>query len=85
MTKNNITTIEGLAEMIQRTMASKKDVQALDKQVEALDTKVTEGGTVALALLFVRLLNDPVCGVIGVEHTQGSRPKHSPRRGTVLS
>jgi len=31
-----ITTIEGLAEMIQRTMASKDDVQALDK-------KVTEG------------------------------------------
>jgi hypothetical protein len=35
--------------MIQRTMASKKDVQALDKQVEALDTKVTEGGRVTLA------------------------------------
>ena len=31
-----ITTIEALAEMIQRTMASKEDVQALDK-------KVTEG------------------------------------------
>jgi hypothetical protein len=31
-----ITTIEGLAEMIQRTMASKEDVQALDR-------KVTEG------------------------------------------
>jgi hypothetical protein len=34
--EKNITTIEGLAEMIQRTMASKEDVQALDK-------KVTEG------------------------------------------
>jgi len=33
MTKNNITTIEGVAEMIQRTMASKEDVQALDKKV----------------------------------------------------
>jgi hypothetical protein len=32
----NITTIEGLAEMIQRSMASKEDAQALDK-------KVTEG------------------------------------------
>jgi len=28
-----IKTIEGLAEMIQRTMASKEDVQALDKKV----------------------------------------------------
>jgi hypothetical protein len=43
MTKNNITTTEGLAAMIQRTMASKEDVQALDKKVQALDTKVTEG------------------------------------------
>ena len=43
MTKNNITTIEGLAAMIQRTMASKEDVQALDKKVQALDTKVTAG------------------------------------------
>ena len=32
----NITTMEGSAEMIQRTMASKEDVQALDK-------KLTEG------------------------------------------
>ena len=43
MTKNNITTIEGLAAMIQRTMASKEDVQALDKKAQALDTKVTVG------------------------------------------
>jgi hypothetical protein len=43
MAKNSITTIEGLAEMIQRTMASKEDVQALDKKVQALDNKVTEG------------------------------------------
>ena len=43
MTKNNITTIEGLAAMIQRTMASKEDVHALDKKVQALDTKVTAG------------------------------------------
>ena len=41
--EKNITTIEGLAEMIQRTMASKDGVQALDKQVQALDQKVTEG------------------------------------------
>jgi peptidoglycan hydrolase CwlO-like protein len=38
-----IKTIEGLAAMIQRTIASKEDVQALDKKVEALDKKVTEG------------------------------------------
>jgi L-2-hydroxyglutarate oxidase LhgO len=38
-----IKTIEDLAAMIQRTMASKEDVQALDKKVEALDKKVTEG------------------------------------------
>ena len=43
MTKNKITTIEGLAEMIQRTMASKEDVHALDKKIQALDTKVTTG------------------------------------------
>ena len=43
MTKNKITTIEGLAEMIQRTMARKEDVQALDKKVQALDMKVTTG------------------------------------------
>jgi len=43
MTKNNITTIEGLAAMIQRTMASKEDVHALDTKVQALDTKVTAG------------------------------------------
>ena len=43
MAQQNITTIEGLAEMIQRTMASKEDVQALDKKVQALDTKVTAG------------------------------------------
>jgi oligoendopeptidase F len=43
MPKTHITTIEGLAAMIQRTMASKEDVQALDKKVQALDTKVTAG------------------------------------------
>jgi hypothetical protein len=43
MAQKNITTIEGLAEMIQRTMASKEDVQALDKKVQALDMKVTTG------------------------------------------
>jgi DNA repair exonuclease SbcCD ATPase subunit len=43
MAKTIITTIEGLAEMIQRTMASKEDVQALDKKVQALDNKITEG------------------------------------------
>ena len=43
MMKNTITTIEGLAAMIQRTIASKEDVQALDKKVQALDTKVTAG------------------------------------------
>jgi polyhydroxyalkanoate synthesis regulator phasin len=43
MATHKITTIEGLAEMIRRTMASKEDVQALDKKVQALDNKVTEG------------------------------------------
>jgi hypothetical protein len=43
MVKTTITTIEGLAEMMQRTMASKEDVHALDKKVQALDTKVTTG------------------------------------------
>ena len=43
MAKTHITTIAGLAEMIQRTMASKEDVHALDKKVQALDTKVTAG------------------------------------------
>jgi hypothetical protein len=43
MAKNNITTIEGLAELIHGTMASKEDVHALDKKVQALDTKVTAG------------------------------------------
>jgi hypothetical protein len=43
MTKNNITTIEGLATLINETMASKEDVQALDKKVQALDMKVTTG------------------------------------------
>jgi hypothetical protein len=35
-----IKTIEGLAEMIQCTMASKEVVQALDEKVQALDKKV---------------------------------------------
>jgi oligoendopeptidase F len=43
MAQKNITTIEGLAEMIQRTMASKEDVQALDKKIQVFDIKVTEG------------------------------------------
>jgi hypothetical protein len=43
MAKKTITTIEGLAEMMQRTMASKEDVHALDKKVQALDMKVTTG------------------------------------------
>jgi hypothetical protein len=43
MTKTTITTIEGLAEMIQRTMASKEDVHVLDKKVQALDMNVTTG------------------------------------------
>ena len=38
-----ITTIDDLAGRIRRTMASKEDVQALDKKVQSLDKKVTEG------------------------------------------
>ena len=33
MAQKNITTIAGLAEMMQRTMAIKADVQALDKKI----------------------------------------------------
>jgi DNA-binding FrmR family transcriptional regulator len=33
MTKNNITTIEGLAEMIQRTMASKEDIKDVREDI----------------------------------------------------
>ena len=43
MAKTTIITIEGLAAMIQRTMASKEDVQALDTKVQALDNKITDG------------------------------------------
>jgi hypothetical protein len=45
----HITTIESLAELIQRTRASKGDVQALDKKVQALETKVAVRPAVALA------------------------------------
>jgi predicted DNA-binding ArsR family transcriptional regulator len=34
MTKNIITTIEGLAEMIQRTMASKEDIKEFRTEVQ---------------------------------------------------
>jgi len=34
MAKNNITTIEGLAEMIQRTMASKEDIKEFRVEVQ---------------------------------------------------
>jgi oligoendopeptidase F len=34
MTKNNITTIEGLAEMIQRTMSSKEDIKEFRAEVQ---------------------------------------------------
>jgi oligoendopeptidase F len=34
MTKNTITTIEGLAEMIQRTMASKEDIKEFRAEVQ---------------------------------------------------
>jgi hypothetical protein len=37
------TTIEQLAAMINTHMASKEDVHALDKKVQALDMKVTTG------------------------------------------
>jgi hypothetical protein len=34
MTKNTITTVEGLAEMIQRTMASKEDIKEFRAEVQ---------------------------------------------------
>jgi hypothetical protein len=43
MAKKNIITIEGLAELINETMASKENVQALDTKIQVLDTKVTTG------------------------------------------
>jgi predicted DNA-binding protein len=42
MTKNNITTIEDLAEMIQRTMANKEDIKEVKQDVTALRTEMNE-------------------------------------------
>jgi DNA-binding FrmR family transcriptional regulator len=41
MTKNNITTIEGLAEMLQRTMASKEDMTEVKKDMKAMEGRLT--------------------------------------------
>jgi DNA-binding FrmR family transcriptional regulator len=41
--KNNITTIEGLAEMIQRSMASKEDIKEVKEDVTALRSKMRAG------------------------------------------
>jgi len=43
MTKNTITTIEGLAEMIQRTMASKEDIKEVKEDVTALRSEMRAG------------------------------------------
>jgi predicted DNA-binding ArsR family transcriptional regulator len=41
--KNNITTLEGLAEMIQRSMASKEDIKEVKEDVTALRSEMRAG------------------------------------------
>jgi len=43
MAKTTITTIEGLAEMIQRTMASKEDIKEVKEDVTALRSEMRAG------------------------------------------
>jgi hypothetical protein len=43
MAKNNIPTIEGLAEMIQRTMASKEDIKEVKQDMTALRSEMKVG------------------------------------------
>ena len=43
MAKKTITTIEGLAEMIQRTMASKEDIKEVKEDVTALRSEMRAG------------------------------------------
>jgi DNA-binding FrmR family transcriptional regulator len=38
--EKNITTIEGLAEMIQRTMASKEDLKAVTTRLDGIDGRL---------------------------------------------
>jgi DNA-binding FrmR family transcriptional regulator len=40
MTKKNITTIEGLAEMIQRTMASKEDIKQVREDIAGVNGRL---------------------------------------------
>jgi hypothetical protein len=42
MTKNNITTIEGLAALINETMASKEDIQGVQSDIGGLREEVKE-------------------------------------------
>jgi chromosome segregation ATPase len=41
MAQKNITTIEGLAEMIQRTMASKEDITGVKEDMKAMEGRLT--------------------------------------------
>jgi len=41
MAQKNITTIEGLAEMIQRTMASKEDITQVKEDMKAMEGRLT--------------------------------------------
>jgi len=41
MAKSTITTIEGLAEMIQRTMASKEDMKEVKEDMKAMGGRLT--------------------------------------------
>jgi DNA-binding FrmR family transcriptional regulator len=38
--EKNITTIEGLAEMLQRTMASKEDIKAVTTRLDGIDGRL---------------------------------------------
>jgi hypothetical protein len=43
MTKNNITTIEGLAQLINETMASKEDIKEVKQDMTALRSEMKVG------------------------------------------
>jgi hypothetical protein len=40
MTKNNITTIEGLAALIHETMASKEDIKEVTTRLDGIDSRL---------------------------------------------
>jgi hypothetical protein len=40
MAKNTVTTLEGLAEMIQRTMASQEDLKTVNLRLDGIDSRL---------------------------------------------